>query len=273
MTVKFLLRFDDLCPTLNWDVWQKLETVMIEENVSPIISVIPDNKDPDFYEGPADDHFWDRVRAWQARGWAIGLHGYQHRYVSQESGIIGLNKYSEFAGLPKQEQYTKLKKGLEIFARERVHADVWVAPAHSFDHNTVQALASLEVKTISDGMSLFPYRDRQGMFWVPQQLWKFRTAPFGVWTVCIHPPDRLYKDADFFRKCIREHKASVTSLRAVMEEYATRKHSVVDGGFARLWRTAIRVKAAMAARSAKHRALATQIKHDSGQRPGLHTVQ
>ena len=34
MTVKFLLRFDDLCPTLNWDVWQKLENVMVEENVS-----------------------------------------------------------------------------------------------------------------------------------------------------------------------------------------------------------------------------------------------
>ena len=74
-------------------------------------------------------------------------------------------------------------------------------------------------------MSLYPYRDKQGTFWVPQQLWKFRTAPFGVWTVCIHPPDRLYKDADFFRQCIREHKASLTSLRAVMEEYAKRKHS------------------------------------------------
>jgi predicted deacetylase len=273
MTVKFLLRFDDLCPTLNWDVWQKLENVMVEENVSPIIAVIPDNRDPNFFEGPADPRFWDRVRAWQARGWTIGLHGYQHRYVNKESGIIGLNNYSEFAGLPLEEQYSKLKKGLEIFARENVRADAWVAPAHSFDQNTVKALASLGVKAIIDGMSLYPYRDKQGTFWVPQQLWKFRTAPFGVWTVCIHPPDKLYRDVNFFRKCIREHQASITSFSAVAEAYAKRKHSVIDRSFAQLWRLAIRVKAGMAARAAKGHSLATQIEHDSAPRPGLNTAQ
>ena len=170
MTVKFLLRFDDLCSTINWDVWRKLETIMVEENVHPIVAVIPDNQDPTLCDGPADEHFWDRVRCWQARGWAIGLHGYQHRYVNKEAGMIGLNHYSEFAGLPLEEQRTKLRKGLEIFKRERVRADVWVAPAHSFDENTVSALSSLGVKAISDGMSLFPYRDSDGVFWIPQQL-------------------------------------------------------------------------------------------------------
>jgi len=272
MTVKFLLRFDDLCSTINWDAWQKLEAIMLEENVQPIVSVIPDNQDPTLCEGPADEHFWDRVRSWQARGWTIGLHGYQHQYVSKEAGMIGLNHYSEFAGLPLEEQHTKLRKGLEIFAREGVRADAWVAPAHSFDANTVRALASLGVKTISDGMSLYPYRDTQGVFWVPQQLWKFRAAPFGVWTVCIHPDDKLYRDADFFRQCIRQHRKSITSLSAVTEAYAKRKHSVIDSGFAQLWRLAIRVKAGMAARAAKGHCLATQIEHDSSQRPGLHTA-
>ena len=49
---------------------------------------------------PADD-FWARVRGWQARGWAIGLHGYQHRYVTHDGGLVPLNQRSEFAGTVK----------------------------------------------------------------------------------------------------------------------------------------------------------------------------
>ena len=79
MTVKFLLRFDDMCPTINWHVWQKLEDIMIEERIAPIVSVIPDNQDPSLHECEPNEHFWERVRAWQARGWTIGLHGYQNR--------------------------------------------------------------------------------------------------------------------------------------------------------------------------------------------------
>ncbi len=266
MSVKFLVRFDDMCPTIDWNVWQKLEDIMIEEDVRPILSVIPDNQDPTFHEAEPDERFWDRVRGWQARGWTIGLHGYQHRYINKECGIIGLNNYSEFAGLPLNEQRTKLQKALEIFKRERVRADIWVAPAHSFDANTIEALLSLGVNTISDGLALYPHRDSQGVFWVPQQLWRFRTAPFGVWTVCIHPKDGLYTNFEYFRRCIREHKQSMTSLPAIAKTYAQRKHSLADGIFARLWSFAIHSKAKLA-RLARghHSAVAIESTSSAGQ--------
>jgi predicted deacetylase len=248
MSVRFLVRFDDICPTIDWDAWQKVEATMIEEDVRPILSVIPDNQDQTLHEGEPNEQFWSCVREWQARGWTIGLHGYQHRYVSKEAGIIGLNNYSEFAGLPLDEQRAKLQRGMEIFAREGVHADVWVAPAHSFDANTVRALASLGVKAISDGMSLYPHRDSEGVLWVPQQLWRFRTAPFGVWTVCIHPKDELFLNAEHFRRCIREYKESITSFPAIVAAYRQRKHSWTDDVFAGLWRFAIRFKAKLATR-------------------------
>jgi predicted deacetylase len=273
MSARFLVRFDDMCPTINWDVWQKLETIMIEEDVRPILSVIPDNQDQTLHEGEPNEHFWERVRSWQARGWTIGLHGYQHRYVTKESGIIGLNNYSEFAGLPLGEQRTKLQKGLEIFERVGVRADVWVAPAHSFDANTVEALASLGVRTISDGMSLYPHRDSQGVFWVPQQLWRFRTAPFGVWTVCIHPKDELYTNFEHFRRCIREYKQSITSLPAIAAAYAQRKHSWTDDIFAVLWSFAIHVKVKLAARFPRSRNSAAALESDSGPRPGLNAAR
>jgi predicted deacetylase len=236
MSAKFLLRFDDMCPTINWPVWQKIEDIMVEEGVRPILSVIPDNQDPKLHESQPNKDFWDRVRTWQARGWTIGLHGYQHRYVTKESGIIGLKHYSEFAGVPAAEQRMKLERGVEIFAREGVRPDLWVAPAHSFDENTVQILGSLGIRTISDGLSLYPYRDSRGMIWVPQQLWRFRAVPSGVWTVCIH-----------FRQRVREYKQSITSLPAVVQEYSWRKHSILDGVFGELWHLAIRTKVAMAA--------------------------
>jgi predicted deacetylase len=273
MTAKFLLRFDDLCPAMNWDAWHKLENVMMEEGVNPILAVIPDNQDVTLNEGRPNERFWDHVRAWQARGWTIGLHGYQHRYVSKESGIIGLNRYSEFAGLPLEEQYSKLKQGLEIFAREGVRADVWVAPAHSFDQRTVKALMSLGLKTISDGLSLYPYRDSQGIFWVPQQLWRFRAAPFGVWTICIHPKEGLWVNPDLFRKRIREYRESITDLGAVQEIYKTRKHTLVDSGFKDLWSLALRVKAAFASRAARGRTLATQIESEPTAGRGLNAVR
>jgi predicted deacetylase len=273
MSVKLLVRFDDMCPTLDWAVWQRLEAVMIEEGVQPILSVIPDNQDPELYQGEPHERFWDTVRGWQARGWTIGLHGYQHRYVTKEAGIIGLKNYSEFAGLPLQEQREKLRKGLEIFARESVHPDVWVAPAHSFDANTVQALVSLGIRTISDGLTLYPHRDTQGVLWVPQQLWRFRNAPFGVWTICLHHHDRLYLDSEYFRRCVRQHRAAVTSLPEVVEAYANRKHSWTDAAFAALWGLAIHAKVALAKRTAEESSLTPSIESDAGARARLNAAR
>jgi predicted deacetylase len=274
MTVKFLIRFDDLCPAMNWEAWQKLETIMIEEDVRPILSVVPDNQDLALNEGEPNEGFWDYVRSWQARGWTIGLHGYQHRYVNKEAGIVGLNHYSEFAGLPFDEQHAKLKKGIEIFAREGVRPDVWVAPAHSFDENTVKALVSLGIRTVSDGMSLYPYRDSRGVLWVPQQLWRFRTAPFGVWTVCIHPREGLWIRPDYFRQCIRQHRKSITDFATVVEAYKGRKHNVLDTGFREMWKLALRVKGTLAARASEGASkLATRMETDSGPRPGLNAVR
>jgi predicted deacetylase len=247
MSAKFLLRFDDMCPTINWPVWQKLEDVMVEEQVRPILSVIPDNQDPHLHEGEPNELFWEKVRTWQARGWTIGLHGYQHRYVSKNPGIVGLKPYSEFAGVPAAEQRANLERAMEIFTRERVRADVWVAPAHSFDENTVRILVGLGVHTISDGLTLYPHRDSQNVMWVPQQLWRFRTVPFGVWTICIHSKDDMYLDADLFRRCIREYKDSITSLPAMVKAYAHRKSRLTDRVFGTLWHLAIRAKVALAA--------------------------
>jgi predicted deacetylase len=273
MSVRFLIRFDDMCPTLNWEVWDKVEQVMIDEGVKPILSVIPDNQDPELLEAEPNELFWDRVRAWQARGWTIGLHGYQHRYVTNEAGIVGLNSYSEFAGLPYDEQLAKLQKGLAVFGREGVRADVWVAPAHSFDGNTLRALMSLGVRSVSDGMALYPHRDSQGVLWVPQQLWRFRPAPFGVWTICMHHKDDMYVRPEFFRQCIREYRQSISSFEEVAKTYGQRSYGLADAAFSTLWKLAIQVKSALIPppREGNHEAPA--IERNSESSPRLKAAQ
>jgi peptidoglycan/xylan/chitin deacetylase (PgdA/CDA1 family) len=172
---------------MDWSIWDALEPLLIEHGIRPILGVVPDNRDPKLMVAPPASDFWDRVRGWQTRGWAIGLHGYQHKYVNAEPGILRLNRQSEFAGLGFDEQYEKLRLGLAIFSGEGVRADVWIAPAHSFDWVTVSALNALGLRLISDGFAFSPYHDSQGTTWVPQQFASMRVMPMGVWTFCCHP--------------------------------------------------------------------------------------
>jgi predicted deacetylase len=185
MNARYLVRFDDICPTMNWRIWDQLEPVLHEHGVKPIVAVVPDNRDPHLAVDAPRADFWQRVRAWQAAGWTIALHGYQHLYTSSDAGLLGLNRYSEFAGLPEPAQRQKLAAALGVFREQGLRAGAWVAPAHSFDATTLALLREFGVGVVSDGFYRRPVR-RLECVWVPQQLWRFRPMPAGLWTVCLH---------------------------------------------------------------------------------------
>jgi predicted deacetylase len=213
---------------MNWELWTKIESVLVEHRIAPILAVVPDNQDKKLVVGPAKPDFWDEVRKWQSRGWTIGLHGYQHLYVTGNSGIVGIQPRSEFAGLPADVQENKLRRGIEIFRSEGIEPQLWIAPAHSFDLPTVASLRKFGIATISDGLALAPHTDRNGTFWVPQQLWRFRRRPFGTWTVCFHQNHWTYQQFDQFRRDIQRYRHSITSLASVKSQYCDRRHSVSD---------------------------------------------
>jgi hypothetical protein len=81
--------------------------------------------------------------------------------------------------------------------------------------------------------------------WVPQQLWRFRYVPFGVWTICIHSCDRMFKEPNHFRDRIRLFRKSITTLPEIVAAYSNRRESVADGVFGELWHIAIRAKGAI----------------------------
>ncbi len=224
MKAKYLIRFDDICSTMNWTIWDSIEKILIDANVSPIVAIVPENRDKKLKVDFSRTDFWERVRLWKSLGWTIGLHGYQHLYSTSNAGLLCLNHYSEFAGLSREEQKTKFCRAFEIFEREGIKPEVWVAPAHSFDSITITVLKELQIHYISDGYSLFPYLDSQGLLWIPQQLWKFRYVPFGTWTVCYHHNLWRMVDLDKFRKDIERFRESLITFNEVVALNGSRSH-------------------------------------------------
>ena len=216
-TTQYLLRFDDICPTMNWRLWAEIETVLDQGRFKPLLAVVPDNRDPGLeVDSPAGD-FWDRVRAWQDRGWTIALHGFQHRYVTRNAGMVAVRKKSEFAGLQADVQREKLRRGLEIFERERITPRVWIAPGNTFDAATVALLPDFEIRVISAGYFRYPYVCPRRMTWVPQQLYYFRPAPAGVWTVCYHHNQWSASQPGKFREDVDRYGANIVSLDTVLD--------------------------------------------------------
>lgn len=242
MRVMYLIRFDDICETMNWSIWKNIENILIKTNCRPILSVVPDNQDKVLKIDQAEPRFWEHVRRWQSMGWTIGLHGYQHRFVTQDSGLIRANRYSEFAGLPAELQRCKITKGIQIFKSEGIKANIFVAPAHSFDLITIRELRKIGIRCISDGFFLFPHLDSEDMMWIPQQLWRFYRMPIGVWTICFHHNNWKGNDLLGFHRTIVKNKHKIVDVNKVIDTYGNRHVTCLDSMFARSFLIAVRLK-------------------------------
>jgi len=242
VTARYLIRFDDICPTMNWGIWSKVEQVLVETETKPILAVIPDNQDKNLRIADSDCSFWEKVKSWQQKGWTIGLHGYQHKYVKKDCGIIRLNTRSEFAGLPFEEQERKINRAVAIFRDKGVHPDLWIAPAHSFDRITIAVLKKCDITIISDGYYLFPHAGADGVFWLPQQLWRFRWLPFGVWTVCCHHNAWSERDIVRFQSDVLQYRNAITDVPEIARIFQRRRPTWPDQLFSSLFLFSVRTK-------------------------------
>ena len=239
MGARYLVRFDDICPTMAWPVWDRIETGLRERDIRPIVAIVPENADEKLVAGPENPQFWDRARAWQAAGWAIGLHGYRHRYETAEAGIVGLQAKSEFAGVEAGEQRRRIAAGLARLRSEGLQPTVWVAPSHSFDAHTVEALAAEGLTTISDGLRLVPHRDDRGITWVPQQIWRFRPRPAGMWTVCFHHNRWGDSEVDDLMAACDRYRSRIVDLSWAVERARPARAGQLTPA---TWRAALRLK-------------------------------
>lgn len=185
----YLFRIDDVCPGMDEDKFERIEKIFDKYQVKPLIGIIPLNKDESLKINKTakyDLQFWGKMKSLISKGWIVAQHGYEHKYINDCSGLLGITEHSEFCGLDYEEQFRKVGEGKKILEEKlKTKIEWWMAPAHSFDKVTINVLVDLGFKKITDGIALFPFKEF-GLEWFPQQLWQPVKMPFGFWTVCLH---------------------------------------------------------------------------------------
>jgi predicted deacetylase len=212
---EYLLRFDDLCPTVSAERWLRFESLIQEFRLQPILAVVPDNRDPDLELSPADPAFWQRMRALEDAGAVIGLHGCRHLCLSQGRSLLGLARTSEFAGVAAETQHAWIREGLRILRGHGLNPRIWVAPRHGFDAHTLDALQAEGISLVSDGFARTPFL-RQGVTWIPQQLWGPVVKSKGLWTICLHANTAHDAQIQVLREFLTAHAAQFTSVDRVL---------------------------------------------------------
>ena len=212
---KYLIRLDDACPTMNLDNWLRIEKILDETNVHPMVGIIPANRDPEQQINVIDPNFWNRVKKWEEKGWSIAMHGYDHYFIS-DKGLSGLNplwRRSEFAGLSLEKQKEKIRNGVSIFRENGIEPKYFFAPAHTFDENTLNALREKSnIRIISDTIATKPYRMKDFVF-IPQVGGHCKDIKLpGIWTFCLHPSIMSDKDFIMTEKFLKSHKHEMISF-------------------------------------------------------------
>ena len=215
MKNRYLIRLDDACPTMNRQLWHKIEIILDKYGVKPLVGIITHNEDPQQMIDSFDESFWEKVKAWQKKRWTIALHGYNHCYTSNV-GLKGLNpmwERSEFSGLSLEEQKTKIRQGIEVMRGNGINPQFFFAPSHTFDENTLNALRDeSDIRIISDTISNQPYKYKD--FTIIPQLGGHCTEMkmSGIWTFCLHP--NVMKEADFknVENFLEQHSSSFISF-------------------------------------------------------------
>lgn len=204
--MKIAVRMDDITPGMDRQKFNEFKALLEEYRIRPLIGVVPDNQDENLNRdgltkqerNAREEDFWKEVRRLKESGWTVALHGYRHVYTKKTGGMFPLNRFSEFAGVPVDEQRRMLENAVEQLASHGITTDIFMAPAHSYDKNTLRVLKELGINKITDGFGKAPYR-YTGMTFYPIafRLESSRKKKGGVTTMVVHT--NTMEDADIKR--------------------------------------------------------------------------
>ena len=184
---QYILRLDDAAIHANWKNWNRMECLLDTYGIHPLVGVIPYCMDPAINAFEENVEFWKQLKKWIEKNWTVAMHGFDHVYISQNGGINPVNNISDFAGVPLEIQRRKIKAGVQIFRSHGIEPQVFFAPSHTMDLNTIEAIKrESKIRIISDTIAAAPY-NKWGITFVPQQSGKARKLAFKIVTFCYHP--------------------------------------------------------------------------------------
>ena len=155
-----VVRLEDICPTMDLDKFVLFKNFFDETGIKPLLCIVPDNKDP------------------------VGMHGTHHLSTGKSIGILCGDVPTEYAGKSYESQLKILREGKHLLSQNGLETEVFIAPHHSYDRETLKACSKLGLRYISDGMSKTPYM-LEGVKCIPASpSWKHHRS--GVLTMCIN---------------------------------------------------------------------------------------
>ena len=196
---RIAIRMDDITPGMDWDKFERFRGLLDRFGICPLIGVIPDCRDGSFAGDPAGRDFWGMVRELAECGWSVAMHGCHHVYTTENGGLFPLNRLSEFAGLPYERQAELIRKGRDILKENGIHTGLFMAPAHSYDRNTLKALKENGFTGVTDGFGKSPYL-YEGLIFYPISFRAKNTLADrsgGISTLVVHAGTMT--EADFAR--------------------------------------------------------------------------
>lgn len=217
--IKIAVRLDDITPDMDWEPFWRMKALLDRFQIRPLIGLVPDNGDellrgdPQALaraakrirqtlcagdgaarDGRAAERLSDRAVCWRylgnlrREGWEIAMHGCRHLYTTKKGGCFPLNRFSEFAGLPYEKQKEMLEEGKRLLAEQGIETRIFMAPAHSYDGNTLRALRETGFTAVTDGFGNRPYRWKGLTFYpISFQLSRTLHKKDGFSTLVIHP--------------------------------------------------------------------------------------
>lgn len=213
--VKYIIRLDDISWDMDYLKFNRMAEILNKYGIKPLVGVIPKNEDFKFKQldnRMQEEEFWKLMKKLHSEhGWQIALHGYEHRYITCKSGILGINPRSEFAGVDEEDQCSKINLGKKILIDQGLKISAFMAPAHSFDNNTLKSLKKNGIYAVTDGYGIYPYM-REGIVFVPQLCAKPRKMRFGVYTFCFHTNTMDSSDFNTLEDFIKNNVENIISF-------------------------------------------------------------
>lgn len=212
MSRKIAVRMDDITPDMNWENFHFFQKLFKEAKITPLLGIVPDNQDPKLScEAPRDD-FYEVMKELEQEGYCLAMHGFHHLYTTKSGGIFPLNNYSEFAGIPYEKQKEMLLLGKEKLKEHGIDTDIFMAPAHSYDKNTLRALRETGFTKITDGFGKQPYLDK-GLIFFPISFLLSRSLKQkkGVTTLVLHANTVTEAEKERYAKIFRDYGRNMIS--------------------------------------------------------------
>lgn len=215
--MKIAIRMDDITPDMDWKKFLAFKELLDLYQVKPLLGVVPANKDTNLQKEEPKKDFWQYIKKLQQEGYSIALHGYTHVYETEEGGIFPLNDFSEYAGVPYEIQERRIWGGKEIFAQHNIKTDIFMAPGHSYDKNTLEILQKYGFTKMTDGFGDRPYRYLGMKFYpISFKLSQSLKKKEGYTTMVVHT--NTIENMDFYKNIFEEHKKDLINYSEYLEQ-------------------------------------------------------